>query len=576
MANVPISAFTVPANTVGIGATGYSLTGSASASFVDLAGTWNTSGTPTAIKLNITETGAGSNAASLLMDLQVGGASRFNIRKDGYITMADSTIAWGTTGLTLVRGSGLNMLIGSFVSVGQNGVALANGTGIAYTASASPSTAQDLFLTRRGAANLRFGAADVGATTATVTITIAAPGVVTWSSHTLSTGTPVVFTTTGALPTGIVSGTTYYAVVVDANTFQIASSVANAIAATPTVITTSGSQSGTHTGTRYNITQRLSMQSITGVTDRLGADLFIQGSQGTGNAAGGSIIFQVAPAGGSGTAQNALVAGLTLAPAGTSGAAIRMANSGSSSLPEYSWAGRTTSGFVYDPINGNRGVNYTHTGSLAVGFSTNGVYLTSLGAITWAQSSTNPLDGAVNVQATLFADAANTLALRNGGTNASPVPQAFNVYSFYAGAADYSRLSIRFVAGQVDLASEVAGTGVGSTFNLGTVHANNIAFYTSNSTRWTIGGSTGHLLAGADNTQDIGAVSATRPRSVYAGTSITPGRGVTVAGLPTPSTGMIARVTDATAPVIGATVAGGGAAYALVNYNGANWTVIGV
>jgi hypothetical protein len=50
----------------------------------------------------------------------------------------------------------------------------------------------------------------------------------------------------------------------------------------------------------------------------------------------------------------------------------------------------------------------------------------------------------------------------------------------------------------------------------------------------------------------------------------------TVATLPTPATGMIARVTDATAPVIGATVTGGGAAYALVNYNGANWTVIGV
>jgi len=71
MANVPISAFTVPANTVGIGATGYSLTGSASSSFMDLAGTWNTSGTPTAIKLNITDTA--SNVASLLMDLRVGG-----------------------------------------------------------------------------------------------------------------------------------------------------------------------------------------------------------------------------------------------------------------------------------------------------------------------------------------------------------------------------------------------------------------------------------------------------------------------------------------------------------------------
>jgi hypothetical protein len=51
----------------------------------------------------------------------------------------------------------------------------------------------------------------------------------------------------------------------------------------------------------------------------------------------------------------------------------------------------------------------------------------------------------------------------------------------------------------------------------------------------------------------------------------------TVATLPgTPAVGMIARVTNATAPVVGTTVAGGGAAAALVWYNGANWSVIGV
>src|SRR5712664_968283 len=44
-------------------------------------------------------------------------------------------------------------------------------------------------------------------TTATVTMTSANPGVVTWTAHGFSTGIPqpVVFTTTGALPTNIVS-----------------------------------------------------------------------------------------------------------------------------------------------------------------------------------------------------------------------------------------------------------------------------------------------------------------------------------------------------------------------------------
>jgi hypothetical protein len=39
---------------------------------------------------------------------------------------------------------------------------------------------------------------------------------------------------------------------------------------------------------------------------------------------------------------------------------------------------------------------------------------------------------------------------------------------------------------------------------------------------------------------------------------------------------MLARVTDADAPTLGATVVGGESDNALVWYNGTNWTVIGV
>lgn len=84
-------------------------------------------------------------------------------------------------------------------------------------------------------------------TSATVTMTIATPCVVTWTGHPLTNYAAVTFTTSGALPTGVTSGTTYYAIVIDANTFNIATSVDNAIAGTK--VNTSGSQSGTHTGT---------------------------------------------------------------------------------------------------------------------------------------------------------------------------------------------------------------------------------------------------------------------------------------------------------------------------------------
>jgi len=50
----------------------------------------------------------------------------------------------------------------------------------------------------------------------------------------------------------------------------------------------------------------------------------------------------------------------------------------------------------------------------------------------------------------------------------------------------------------------------------------------------------------------------------------------TVATLPTPAVGDVARVSDADTPAMGSTVSGGAAAAALVWYNGANWTVIGI
>ena len=58
---------------------GYSLTGNNAQSLVDLSGTWNTTGTPTAHVVNITDTA--SNAASLLADYKLGGTSIVSISK---------------------------------------------------------------------------------------------------------------------------------------------------------------------------------------------------------------------------------------------------------------------------------------------------------------------------------------------------------------------------------------------------------------------------------------------------------------------------------------------------------------
>ena len=80
--------------------------------------------------------------------------------------------------------------------------------------------------------------------TSTVTMTIAAPGAISWTGHGLIAGDPVRFATTGALPTGLTADTTYY--VADspgANSFSVAATAGGA------AVTTTGTQSGTHTAT---------------------------------------------------------------------------------------------------------------------------------------------------------------------------------------------------------------------------------------------------------------------------------------------------------------------------------------
>ncbi|RPI88705.1 MAG: hypothetical protein EHM41_00080 [Chloroflexi bacterium] len=85
--------------------------------------------------------------------------------------------------------------------------------------------------------------------TGTVTIDIATPVVVHWAGHGLYVDSPVVFTTDGALPTGITPGTKYYIISAGFGTDSFE------ISATPqgAAVNTSGSQSGTHTGTNSSI-----------------------------------------------------------------------------------------------------------------------------------------------------------------------------------------------------------------------------------------------------------------------------------------------------------------------------------
>jgi len=77
----------------------------------------------------------------------------------------------------------------------------------------------------------------------TSTITIATPGVVTKTGHGFGVNSKIVFSTTGALPTGITAGTTYYVIAtgLTADAFQFSTTLGGG------AVATSGTQSGTHT-----------------------------------------------------------------------------------------------------------------------------------------------------------------------------------------------------------------------------------------------------------------------------------------------------------------------------------------
>lgn len=80
---------------------------------------------------------------------------------------------------------------------------------------------------------------------ATVTISNATPAVVTWAAHGLTVGSEVKFSTTGALPSPLVAGTTYYIIAAGflPGAFQISATLGGV------AINTTTAGSGVHTGT---------------------------------------------------------------------------------------------------------------------------------------------------------------------------------------------------------------------------------------------------------------------------------------------------------------------------------------
>lgn len=172
--------------------------------FTNLSQTWNNSVVAfRGLQYNVTDTA--SNANSLLMDLQVGGTSQFSVNKVGLMSINNNAMVVGydtangkstirsTNDNTLSLQTGGDITFGSRQAAGNTIYGRFNSTGLSVGSTA------DTYLTRRGAANLRFGAADAAAPVAQ---TLSVQSVVAGTSNTAGAN----LTITGSQGTGTGAG----------------------------------------------------------------------------------------------------------------------------------------------------------------------------------------------------------------------------------------------------------------------------------------------------------------------------------------------------------------------------------
>ena len=248
--------------------TGPTLTGTTSYPILSLAQTWNNAGGNfTALKENITNTA--SVGTSKLIDLQVGGVSQFNVDESG-----DAT----ATGIIATTSAGSVSAPSLAVGIGSTGFYSVSTTGLGISVN--------------GVDKLDYGISHSGY----------------WKF------TPYVYLGAGAESDGAFYVQYVPAPGVGAGAFYLGSN--NNPLTGPAAYTLQLGASDYSTATA----QILQVQNVVGGTSNTaGANFTINGSRGTGTGAGGSILFQVAPAGTSGTTQNALVTAMTIGSTGNVG-----------------------------------------------------------------------------------------------------------------------------------------------------------------------------------------------------------------------------------------------------------------
>ena len=211
------------------------------------------------------------------------------------------------------------------------------------------------------------------------------------------------------------------------------------------------------------LAQTLSVQSVVaGTSNAAGAAFTITGSQGTGTGAGGSLIFQVAPAGTAGTAQNALAPALTINSAGKATFAPTVNSTNSFEITNL--AAQTIASV--DSTNRRFNMGGASGGSIfSVSGATGGSTCYNTGYFGWTSSGS--ADSAT-VDARLYRDAAGVIGVRGTSTTVgaalsfieqtAPASPAANIVRIYAedNGLGKTRLMVLFATGAaIPLATEL-------------------------------------------------------------------------------------------------------------------------
>lgn len=190
---------------------------------------------------------------------------------------------------------------------------------------------------------------------------------------------------------------------------------------------------------------------------------------------------------------------------------------GATWLPRGLWA--TATSYAVGDVVENSGISYVCAQAHSSGtFATDhaaGKWVVLGSAFGAAQVTDLTVTGSITIGASndlhLVREAAGILAQRDGTNN-----QTLRIYSTYTDDLNYERLRISFQTpgSAAFIMTDQAGTGSARQLILGTKGAADLVFRTNDTARFNFN-SSGHFLASTDNTYDIGASGATRPRNIY-------------------------------------------------------------